>query len=80
MFMSSIFEGTAGQRFQQALALENPLQIVGTINAYTALLAKRASARRTHQSRCAQRAVHGSGRRPREFQGRRTDQDLFEDP
>ncbi len=31
-----------GQRFRQALAEENPLQIVGTINAYSALLAERA--------------------------------------
>lgn len=35
-------QGSAGQRFHQALKYENPLQIVGTINAYTALLAKRA--------------------------------------
>jgi len=33
---------SAGQRFRQALTQENPLQVVGTINAYTALLAKRA--------------------------------------
>lgn len=34
--------GSAGQRFRQALAAENPLQIVGTINANHALLAKQA--------------------------------------
>ncbi len=32
---------TAGQRFRAALAAEKPLQIVGTINAYTALMAER---------------------------------------
>ncbi len=40
--MDSNFQGSAGQRFQQALQQEPPLQIAGTINAYTALLAKRA--------------------------------------
>jgi len=33
---------SAGARFRAALEAERPLQIVGTINAYTALLAKRA--------------------------------------
>jgi methylisocitrate lyase len=33
---------TPGRRFRAALAAEKPLQIVGTINAYTALLAHRA--------------------------------------
>lgn len=33
---------TPGNRFRAALAEENPLQIVGTINAYSALLARRA--------------------------------------
>src|SRR4051794_11174564 len=33
---------TAGARFCTALEAERPLQIVGTINAYTALLAERA--------------------------------------
>ncbi len=32
---------SAGQRFKQALADEQPLQIAGTINAYTALMAER---------------------------------------
>ena len=32
---------SAGQRFRQAVAEEQPLQIVGTINAYTALMAER---------------------------------------
>lgn len=31
-----------GQRFRDAMAKETPLQVVGTINAYTALLAKKA--------------------------------------
>ena len=33
---------SAGARFRAALDAEQPLQIVGTINAYTALLAQRA--------------------------------------
>jgi methylisocitrate lyase len=33
---------TAGKRFRQAVAAERPLQVVGTINAYSALLAERA--------------------------------------
>ncbi|MCH8135530.1 MAG: isocitrate lyase/phosphoenolpyruvate mutase family protein [Proteobacteria bacterium] len=33
---------SAGTRFRAALEAERPLQIVGTINAYTALLAERA--------------------------------------
>ena len=33
---------SAGKRFQAALAAERPLQIAGTINAYTALLAEKA--------------------------------------
>ncbi|MEE8426299.1 MAG: methylisocitrate lyase, partial [Woeseiaceae bacterium] len=33
---------SAGARFRLALEQERPLQIVGTINAYTALLAERA--------------------------------------
>ncbi len=35
-------QATAGQRFRAALAAEKPLQIIGTINANHALLAKRA--------------------------------------
>jgi methylisocitrate lyase len=31
---------SAGARFRQALSEEQPLQIMGTINAYTALMAK----------------------------------------
>ena len=31
---------TPGQRFRQALKDNKPLQIVGTINAYTAMMAK----------------------------------------
>lgn len=33
---------TAGERFRQAIASEQPLQIVGTVNAYMALMAERA--------------------------------------
>ena len=33
---------SAGARFRAALEAQRPLQIVGTINAYTALLAERA--------------------------------------
>ena len=33
---------TPGQRFREAVATEHPLQVVGTINANHALLAKRA--------------------------------------
>lgn len=40
--MQIMLQGSSGQRFRQALQQEIPLQIVGTINAYTALLAKRA--------------------------------------
>lgn len=40
--MQIMLQGSSGQRFRQALQQEVPLQIVGTINAYTALLAKRA--------------------------------------
>ena len=35
-------KSSAGDRFSSALAQESPLQVVGTINAYSALLAKRA--------------------------------------
>ena len=33
---------SAGKRFREALAQEKPLQIIGTINANHALMAKRA--------------------------------------
>lgn len=36
---------TAGQRFREAVTAERPLQVVGTINAYSALLAERAGFR-----------------------------------
>ena len=32
---------SAGKRFREALAQEKPLQIIGTINAHHALIAKR---------------------------------------
>ncbi|MDO8264162.1 MAG: isocitrate lyase/phosphoenolpyruvate mutase family protein, partial [Gallionella sp.] len=38
--MSSLL--SAGARFRQALQANSPLQIVGTINAYSAMLAERA--------------------------------------
>jgi methylisocitrate lyase len=41
---------TPGQRFRQALEQENPLQIVGTINAHHALLAQRAGYRAIYLS------------------------------
>jgi len=41
---------SAGQRFRAALDVERPLQIVGTINAYTALLAGRAGFRAIYLS------------------------------
>jgi len=41
---------TPGSKFRAALAAENPLQIVGTINAYAALLAQRAGFRALYLS------------------------------
>ena len=41
---------TPGQRFRAALEAENPLQIVGTINAYSALQAERAGYRAIYLS------------------------------
>ena len=43
-------QATAGERFRQALADESPLQIVGTINANHALLARRAGYRAIYLS------------------------------
>lgn len=43
-------DGTAGARFRAALEAERPLQIVGTINAYCALLAERAGFRAIYLS------------------------------
>lgn len=40
----------AGERLQQVLKLETPLQLVGTINAYTALLAQKAGFRAIYLS------------------------------
>ena len=42
--------GTAGERFRGALAGERPLQIVGAINAYTAMLAERSGFRALYLS------------------------------
>ena len=41
---------TAGERFRQAIEDERPLQVVGTINAYAALLAERAGFRAIYVS------------------------------
>jgi len=41
---------TAGEKFRQAVAEEKPLQVVGTINAYHALMAKRAGYRAIYLS------------------------------
>ena len=41
---------TPGKKFRQALSLESPLQIVGTVNAYCALLAKDAGFRAIYLS------------------------------
>ena len=41
---------SAGRRFRDALAIENPLQIVGTINAYSALMAERVGFRAIYLS------------------------------
>lgn len=41
---------SAGRRFRQALAEESPLQIVGTINAYTALMAEQVGYRAIYLS------------------------------
>ena len=41
---------SAGRRFREALAIETPLQIVGTINAYSALMAERVGFRSIYLS------------------------------
>jgi methylisocitrate lyase len=48
--VSESSETSPGARFRAALASEKPLQIVGTINAYSALLAKRAGFRAIYLS------------------------------
>ncbi|MBH8647617.1 methylisocitrate lyase, partial [Pseudomonas aeruginosa] len=62
---------TPGQRFREAVATEHPLQVVGTINANHALLAKRAGFKAIYLSggggaaRCQGRAGPGlSGHAP----------------
>lgn len=47
---SRFMNTTPGQRFRTALKAENPLQIVGTINAYSALQAERAGYRAIYLS------------------------------
>ena len=44
---------SAGRRFREALAEENPLQVIGAINANHALLAKRAGFRAIYLSGAA---------------------------
>jgi len=46
----SVMKPTAGARFRAAVAQERPLQVVGTINAYSALLAERAGFRALYLS------------------------------
>jgi methylisocitrate lyase len=46
----AISKGSAGARLRSALELERPLQVVGTINAYAALLAERAGFRALYLS------------------------------
>src|SRR5438105_5868641 len=41
---------TAGEKFRKAVAEEKPLQVIGTINAYHALMAKRAGYRAIYLS------------------------------
>ena len=48
--MSPSQSNSPGLRFRQALETERPLQVVGTINAYTALLAKQAGFRAIYLS------------------------------
>lgn len=43
-------QSSAGERLRAALAIETPLQVVGTINAYSALLAERAGFRALYLS------------------------------
>ena len=43
-------DSSAGQRFRQALADENPLQIVGAINAYCGLMAEQTGFRAIYLS------------------------------
>ena len=48
--MDTLKSPSQGARFREALAKEKPLQIVGTINAYTALLAEKAGFRAIYLS------------------------------
>lgn len=42
--------GSPGQRLRQAVAAEHPLQVLGTINAYTAMMAERSGAKAIYLS------------------------------
>ncbi len=44
------YTSSAGHRFRDALVIENPLQVVGTINAYSALMAERVGFRSIYLS------------------------------
>ena len=48
--MGDVMSASAGERFWQALETERPLQVVGAINAYAALLAERAGFRALYLS------------------------------
>jgi methylisocitrate lyase len=48
--MGDVMSASAGEKFWQALEAERPLQVVGTINAYAALLAERAGFRALYLS------------------------------
>src|SRR5271163_3920362 len=48
--MSTTQSSSAGRRLRQALEVEQPLQVVGTVNAYSALLAERAGFRALYLS------------------------------
>lgn len=48
--MTIDYSGSAGGRFRQAVEEENPLQVMGTINAYTAMMATRVGYRAIYLS------------------------------
>ncbi len=43
---------SAGLRFRQALEVEKPLQIIGTVNAYAAMMAKQVGYKAIYLSGC----------------------------
>src|SRR5258706_13226590 len=48
--MSHLEKATAGEKFRKAVSEEKPLQVIGTINAYHALMAKRVGYRAIYLS------------------------------